>query len=227
MKRSFRNIDLSIPETAFADSPNLKVMLDRIHALENRIDKTILHKKRMVLATNSEPEIKQKILRIFVYHRFVKATADDKAHFLVHVDGLLLDSMIGVKSFNMGMHFNKMRLVVDRKFNQSQISAEWSRDQFPQGSAAVGFAVKVYHEKACVCKIFLHRNEDVRQRYDLSPTLRQLLPSISAACTEEDVLLGVVHCATSRGLLGVDRDHRTVNCDEVRSESSIVHTVYV
>ncbi len=218
MKRSFRDIDLSLPTRVLETRPDVKQLLDRINTIETRVDDMIIKKKRMGLAFSSEPCVNQKILRVFVYNKFVKATKDDRAHFMVHIDGMLLDTDRSSARLNMAMFFDKVVAQVDKKFNQGMVLAEWDRNKFPQGTTTDGFAIKIYHDKIATCKIFLHRNSDVRERFELSAQLRSLIPVTSIACTEEEAVLNVWQCLSSRSSLLFDpRDKKIVRCDEVRA----------
>lgn len=214
LKRSFKDIDLSLPPQELEANPEVKYLLSRINDIEEKIDELIIKKKRVALAMNTEPMIRTKIMRVFVYSRFFKASHDDPAHFIVHVDGVLLDADKSYYQPHMASFFDKVNAHVDKKFNQGLITAEWNRDICPQGVSTDGFAFKLYHDKVALCKIQLHRNSDVRPRYELSSKLRSLVPLISVACTEEEVVLAVWQCVTSREDW-FSRDSKAVLCDNV------------
>jgi hypothetical protein len=214
MKRSFRDIDLSLPAEALESRPEVKSFLDRIHGIEEQVEALLTKKKRIGLAMNAEPAVRQKILRLFVYSRFFKATAEERGYFMVHLDGVVLDADKSCQRANMAQFFDNVKAQVDKKFHNGSVYAEWDRDACPQGAACDGFAIKVYHDKSSTCKLFLERNADVRDRFELSAQLRSLIPITSIACTENEVLLSVWQCLSARPHLFDEKDKKVVHCDE-------------
>ena len=175
MRRHFRS-DEEIPAVAWELFPELKEKLDRITEMERKIGSSFGSRKRLTFALNSEPEVRTKILRVHLRHQFLPSTAIDRAHFLITIEGHLLDKST-VRTLTFGNFLDKIRVQLDKRFHPVNNVYEWSAESFPEGIKGHCFRVKVYGDKPFPIKVFLHRSNDVRSRYELSPLLR-LVPSL-------------------------------------------------
>ena len=120
-----------------------------------------------------------------------------------------------MKYVKFGNFFEKIVVQVEKK-NIVEKSFEWSAASHPDGVKSDSFRVKIYAEKLQSFKVLFYRVGDPRQRYELSPKLRQILPNIAAEVPEEDVLLSLWYYIVSNRLLLDSRDRkRALRLDEV------------
>lgn len=170
MRRQFQS-DEEIPACVWQAFPEFKQKLNRIIEIEDRLVSAINSRKRICYAINSEPDFKTKILRVHLRHQFHPSTASDRAHYVITVEGHLLDKSIAKQS-PFGNFLDKIRLQLDKRFHPNNNVYEWSADSFPEGAKGQCFRVKVYGDKPFPIKVFLYRSNDIRARYELSPNLR-------------------------------------------------------
>jgi hypothetical protein len=201
MKRAFTFADETIPPLAWQLFPDCAQKVQQIRDLEEEIEVMLSKKKRMSVAVNSLPDVKPKILRVYVRHEFVPATATERAHFILTVEGQVLDRT-AVGQLPLGHFFDKVRVQVDKRFHPTVGPFEWSVDTYPAGARAQCFRVKFSGDKPSPVKIFLHRaHSEVRTRHEVAPALRELLPFLPADPAENEVVLAVVQYLEVRGLL--------------------------
>jgi hypothetical protein len=210
MKRQFQS-DEEIPHAAWELYPEMKKKLDKIIELEENFETALSSRKRVCFAINSEPEIKIKILRIHLRHQFIATTAEEKAYFIISIEGHLLDKS-AAKMLPFGNYFDKIRMQLDKRQNPINNVFEWSAENHPEGMKGNCFQVKVPGDKPFPIKMFLHRSNDIRPRYEISPFLRELLPFLQVDPTEEQVLLAMWGYISTMGLLD-SRDRRQIKCN--------------
>lgn len=211
MKRNFQSDD-EIPSLAWQLFPEVKEQLDRIIEIENDLESAISNRKRMCFALNSEPEIKTKILRIHIRHTFNPASGREKAHFIITIEGHVLDKS-KARQLPLGAFFDKIRIQLDKRFHPTSSLFEWSVESYPEGAKGQCFRAKVYGDKAFATKLFLHRSSDIRSRYELSPLLKDLFPSLQVDPSEEQVLLAFWGYVNHQGLLE-GKDKRQIKCNQ-------------
>ena len=170
MRRQFQS-DEEIPANVWQLFPEYKQKLNRIIEIEDKLLSAINSRKRICYAINSEPEFKTKILRVHIRHQFHPSTVSDRAHYVITVEGHLLDKSTA-KQLPFGNFIEKMRLQLDKRFHPNNNIYEWSADLFPDGVKGHCFRVKVYGDKPFPIKVFIYRSSDIRARYELSPALR-------------------------------------------------------
>ena len=234
MKRELQDIDCVLPESAFASSAEGKDSLDHINKLTAYIDNLILKRKRIDLALNAEPQVIQKILRMYLRHEYYAASGSDKAHFLMFVEGALLDSTESLAVSNLGKYFDRISVQTEKKYNQSLQTFEWKEEDFPLGIHAECFRVKIYSDKPCLCKVALQRATDGCVRYNISDQLRRVIPYVRIDPTEEEILLAVWQYVETNYLFVQEKDKRFVRLDEVSYvtfcvvtyQSKTIHTMY-
>lgn len=210
MKRIFGTSDESIPECVWQRFPEQRKKLQRIIALETNIDKLVHRHLRVNFAVNADQDIKKKILRVFIHHKFNPSTPYDRSHFLILVEGHVLDNKyMGCTKF--GQFFEKVKFQVDKRLMPQEKSLEWSSVALQEGSNANCFQVKLYGDKPSSMKIFFHRSSDVRPRYELDTKLRAILPNMQLDPTEEDVMLAVWQYILSQSL-----------CIEIREKKHLI-----
>ena len=217
MKRVFCEADASIPESIWNQFPHQQRKLQRIAALEDTIDSLLMSNLRTKFAINSEREIKQKILRVFLHHTFVPPSADDKGHFLLLLEGHVLDDKYR-RSVPIGAFFDKIRYIPDintKRANAIDRACEWTVSAFPEGQTADCFRAKIYLDKATNIKLFLHRRSTLRPRYEISLKLRSLLPYIQIDPTEDDVMMAVWHYLIQKNLFIDGRERKVIRCDDL------------
>lgn len=216
MKRSCRDLDRAFARLASQFCPDVAQMLEQLNDSEERLDGMFRKKKRVGIALYSDPRVIQKYLRVYVKHQFFPNSDEDRAHYVVTVSGRLLDHEYEDRYYFCSL-FEEVRLVVDRKHGQTPLQCEWTLDNCPDGAAADCFRFKVYSDKAIMVKLYMRRAEDVQMRYEVSPSLRQLIiPGIRSDPSLQDVLLAMWHYITVCNLQK-DRDKRIVTCDEVEN----------
>jgi hypothetical protein len=210
MKRTFY-ADEEISPCILDRYPQLKDALQRIHDAEETIEEAIRRKKRFGLALNAEPEAKTKILRVFVRSQHNPSTSDERAHFIITIEGHLLDKS-AARSLPFGEFFEKVRVQLDRRFYPVNYNFEWSADTLTEGIQAHCFRIKAYGDKPFTAKIFLHRAADVKPRFELSPQLRSLLPCLPTDPTEDDALIALQQYIQSRNLID---ERKLIRCNQV------------
>jgi hypothetical protein len=203
-----------------------------INKIETQIDATIKRNSRFLATKSAEPSVVKKVLRIFIHHKFISQTDFEKSHFLLILEGYILDAQL-IRKTKLGRFFDKLRIQIDRKqLNDRQI--EWTRQSEPNGSEADCFRIKVYSEKVTQIRIILQRSTDTQMRFEISPTLRNILTGLPIDPYEEEVLiltrptfnvlshkycrqvfLAVWELLMQRGLLIEGREKKMVKSDEV------------
>ena len=111
MKRTFAFE--TIPPMAWALYPDIAQKVQDIQELEDEIDAMLSKKKRLSVAMNSSPEVKTKILRVYVRHEFVPQSTFERAHFIITVEGLVLDRT-AVGKLPLGHFFDKVIVVLGK-----------------------------------------------------------------------------------------------------------------
>lgn len=218
MKRQLQEIDSYLPKDALCSVENGRETLVQVNDLFCKIDDMILKRKRVDLALNAEPATKQKILRVFIRHEFIAAPDGDRPHFLLYVEGLLLDgAQNGAAPLASFFERISIQTQVEKKNAQGSQVFEWKEDDYPLGSTAHCFRAKVYADKSCAVKILLHRSSEICARYNISDQLRYFLPFLRIDASEEEVLLAMWQYLEMDGLIGADKDRRYVRLTEVGS----------
>ena len=216
MKRSFSQFDECIPPVVWEHFPEQKKALDRIGRAERDLQRAWTAKRRSALATNCEPSIVTKVMRVFVRSQFIPQTETEKTHFLVTIEGRMLESKLS-ELHHFGYFFDSIKLAVDKRSgSNSQLSMmEWDASRNPEGRKADCFRFKVYHDKACFVKFYLTRSAEVQPRYDLPPCVRDILPNIRWDPTEQDIFLAIWSYIMEHGLVD-SRSKSLIKADEVR-----------
>ena len=212
MKRSFSEYDSQIPTKLLERFPHKSQQLKRIIELENEIEDRLDSFRRSALEANCEVKTKPKILRIYIRHVFVPSSLDEKAHFLVTVEGRLLDGT-PVEEMPFGLFFDEVKVVPDRKYNIDNMLFEWTKEKFPAGVRAQCFRFKLQCDRTLPVTIRLTRSDYAVKRYETSSGLRQLLPKLPPDPTENEVLLALWEYIQMYDLCP---DKSVVRCDEVR-----------
>ena len=224
MKRQLHDIDAILPSSILSVAPRLADALQNINEISGNIDSLLRKKKRIDLALSTEPQLKQKILRLFLRHEYYPATQLVKGHFLVHIEGILLNGndqhQQQTEAANLGQFFERISLqVAEKKYNQGPQLLEWREEDCPQGATADNFRFKVFSDKPVLTKILLQRTSEAVARYNISDQLRRVLPNMRMDPTEEEVLLAVWKYIEVNALFVQERDKRFFRLDEVSSES--------
>lgn len=216
MKRQLIDIDSLLPTGVLQAQEGATDIVNKVNESFAKIESLLLKKKRIDLAMNSEPQIKQKVLRVYVRHEFVGASSTEKSHFLIHIEGLLLDNSIATET-HLGSFFERVSVQTqsERKSNQNSQVVEWKEEDCPLGSTADSFRAKVYTEKSCMCKVFLHRSTEVTARYNISDQLRAVLPYLRFDPTEEEILVAMWQYIDINSLFAPDKDKRYFKLNEV------------
>jgi hypothetical protein len=215
MKRSFDESDRAIPSQIWDLFPEKKKQLLEIRRLENIALNVWSSYKRKCLALNCQDPIKPKIMRIYIRHEFMPMSTTEKAHYIVKIEGRLLDPKFSTK-FPMGLFFDNIRIQIEKKYNPEIAVYEWRKDQFLGGRKAHSFRFKVYAEKPIPIKIFLTRSDFGCKRYELGPTLRDVLPNLRSDPTEEEVMFALWQYIDYNYLLDVSSGRPSVRPDEVQ-----------
>jgi chromatin remodeling complex protein RSC6 len=218
-KRVFTEIDEIIPDLIWEYFPEKAKKLQKIAALEDDVDNLLMGSMRTSYAMNSERSIKSKIMRIYLHHKFVPQVGDEKSHFLLTVEGQLLDNDYKY-CVPFGSCFEKIRFVPDSGNKRQQQLAldrqtEWSETMFPDGLKASCFRCKIYGEKSSALKILLFRRSNIRPRYEVSSRLRMMIPYIRVDPTEDEVILAVWQYLISKNLFIEGKERKVIRCDDI------------
>lgn len=214
MKRIFSAADSTIPDSMWIKYPEESSKLKKIGIIEDKIDNILHRRLRFGFAVHSEPEVKKNILRIFLHHKYIPCTQDEKAYFLLTLEGHVLDNN-HMRSLNFGSFFEKVRFQVDKRVLSQEKLLEWSEDVSPEGLKAQCFKLKLVSDKPSTIKLFLHRSLNIRPRYELSLKLRNLLPYMQVDPTEDDIMLAVWQYILYKNLIIEGRERKAVRCDEL------------
>ena len=216
MKRQLIETDTFVPERALDLYDGARDTLEKVNSLFCKVDDLILKKKRIDLAINSEPQIKQKVLRIFLRHEFYANPDDSKSYFLLNIEGLLLD---GTKTGEvpLGSFFERISIQtqLDRK-NQGLSTIEWKEEDCSIGVNAHTFSTKIYADKSTAIRVIFYRTNEVCARYNISDQLRSFLPYLRVDPTEEEVLLAMWQYLETNAMIGNEKDKRFIRLSEVQ-----------
>lgn len=200
MKRSFQELDESVPECVWDLFPEKKQQLELIKKLELDINDTWSTFKRKSFALNSKEKTRQKILRIYMRHEFIAASGEERAHFLLSIEGRIVDAKIGTL-FPLGMFFSSISIQTEKKLNTDGKVCGWEQDVNSEGSKANCFRFKIYADKNYPVKVYFTRSNYALRRFEPPPLLRQLFPMISIDPTEEEVLMALWRYVHHHGLI--------------------------
>lgn len=217
MKRSFHEFDSRVPKSLLERFPTKAENLKRIAELEEEIDSRWSCFRRTSLEENCVPKMKLKIMRIYIRHSFVSSTPEERSHFLVTVEGRLLDGT-AVEDYPFGRFFDEISVIPDPKYNVDKMEFTWTREKFPAGVRAQCVRFKLYCDRNLPVTIRLVRSEYAVKRYEMSSGLRQMFPKLALDPTEEDVLGAMWEYINTYDLCS---DKTQISCDEVRA------TIYI
>jgi hypothetical protein len=211
MKRSFDEFDSRIPQSLLMRFPHKLEHLQRIGELEEELDARWGSFRRTALEENCEPKVKTKVLRVYIRHSFVVSTPEERSHFIVSVEGRVLDGS-GVEENPFGRFFDAVSVVPDPKYNVDNMVFEWTKEKFPAGVRAQCFRFKLYCDRNLPVTIRFVRSEYAVKRYEMSSGLRQLFPKLALDPTEDEVLAAMWEYIKVYDLC---KDKTLVTCDEV------------
>ena len=154
-----------------------------------------------------------KTLRVFIHHTYNAATTIEKASFTVSIEGHLL-CPISMKYTKFGQFFEKIKFQLDKKAQYYERSNEWTAAIHPDGVKSDCFRAKIYADKSQILKIFLHRSNDLRPRYEISSKLRIMLPDLPSEATEEEILIAIWIYIHSNQLFTDSKDKRNIKTDQ-------------
>lgn len=202
MKRTFTQFDESIPPVVWEHFPEQKKALDRISRVERDLQRMWTSKRRAALATNCEPAILAKVMRIFIKSEFVPNLDKSQSYYLVTIEGRMLESKLS-DLHHFGYFFDSIKLSVDKRSgSSSQLSVlEWVASKNPEGRKADCFRFKVFHDKNCFVKFHLTRSSEVQPRYELSQAMREMLPNIRWDPAEDEIFLAIWSYIMDKGLV--------------------------
>jgi hypothetical protein len=238
MKRSYDETDRALPAPLFQHFPHHKQRLDAIQALESQLQSLhCVHKRKKLFLYCHDQSPASKILRIYLRHKFIAATDQENSHFLLTIEGRLLDLSLQEPSFPFGSFFDQIRIQIDKRYhtpatvavtatgqpstaktNESNfVMYEWRKDQFLAGKKATCFRFKIYSDKSITpIKIAFTRSADSAcKRYELSSAMRELLPHMRVDPTEDEVLTAVWQYIEFNSIYDVSSSRALLRCDEV------------
>lgn len=190
MKRKAHHIEEISFMKCLERFPASKTTLDSINTTIDAIDTLWDRTLRKHISTSSELKVKSKVCRIYAHHTFVPSTPDERSHFILTIEGRVLDK-IPCPSYHFGQFFDTIRIQIDKKHNTQHQVYEWTAAATPKGHRSDVFRFLIYGDRTCSIKIHLNRSSYARRRYDISPTLRTLLPNLRGDVTEDEILLSV------------------------------------
>lgn len=212
MKRRLDSIDTCIPEKVWDMFPEKKENLKKIKELEQKLE-DVQHSMRSKYARIATPQVTKKMLRVFMHHQFVPTSPEEKAHFLVSVEGLVLCPKL-MNYVHLGNFFDKMIFQIEKKAAIEK-TLEWSAANHPEGVKSDCFRFKIYGDKPQILKAYFYRSNDPRPRYEISEKLRALFPYMPIEVPEEDVYIAMWAYIQSNDLFVVTRDKKLIRCDDV------------
>ncbi len=163
-KRKIAEVDDFILDPIWDMFPEHKEKLIAIQATEAKVDEAhrIFRETYLQLAN---PEIKRKILRIFIHHEYIQPTETDKPAYNLYVEGQLLCPYF-LDYGRIGQFFEKVQVQVENKKGVIERSWEWSTISNPEGVKSNVFKVKIVQEKPQhhLIRLLLHRSRDPRRR---------------------------------------------------------------
>jgi hypothetical protein len=224
MKRSYYETDRAIPGNLLDSFPKKRQQLLEIQSQEKQIQHLIGNYKRKKIFQNCQEKILNKILRVFIRHQFVPSPSstgvekeDDRAYYLLTIEGRLLDLNYNDDSFPFGLFFDSIRIQIDKRYNTSSDSMiyEWRRDQFLAGKKANCFQFKIFCDKPVPIKIYFARSDYATKRYELGIALRDLLPSLRTDPTEDEVFTAVWQYIEIHSAYDFSSTRPLLRCDEV------------
>ena len=227
MKRSLKEIDNLIPEKVWQQFPETKQKLIKIQEIESNFEQLQNNVRRQIIDF-STPVIKRKVLRIFVHHKYIPQTTDDKAHFIVNVEGHLL-CPTSIHYSKLGSFFDKIRFQIEKK-NIVEKQYEWNSSTHPDSIKSDIFRVKIYNEKNNQpLKILFHRSNDPRPRYEISQKLRHMFPDMPYDVPEEEIMLAMWTYLVQNNLFIESRDRvqKIIRCDEVCEKFILVVVTHI
>jgi hypothetical protein len=217
MKKVFEELDGLIPRSLLDRWPEKRKLIRKIDKIENLIDEYCSNKRRALLYQNCEGNQKQKLLRIYLDHKYANQTSEEKGHYLLTIQGRLIDSAI-YQHFSFGLFFDSIKVVLDKKHNPNNCVYEWNKSAFATGSQSNCFRFKIFSENRHLpIKIILQRSAYSKQRYEVSAELRSLFPQIRQDPTEDEVMDALFQYITTNQLLEA-KEKAAVKCDQVRIE---------
>ena len=220
MKRTFSTSEHLLPSSMH----EVCSVIDSLSEVEDSIvDKFNAHQRRTYAKPNTTaPSVTQKIYRVYLRHKFMSATSEENAHFLIRLEGCILDPRYEcIPGSSFCEIFDKVKIQPDKRFYAQQARLEWeSEENFHSscrnsdvnlGSQGKGtnnhcspraVEFKLYGDKQSVAKIALHQNSKFCARYEVSSKLREIiLPGIKRDPTLEEVILAVINYAQRKFLV--------------------------
>jgi hypothetical protein len=244
MKRSYDETDRAIPSQLWEQFPLHKQRLNAIQSLETQLQSLHCVHKRKKLFLYCQDQTSSKIMRIYLRHKFIPSTDQENSHFLLTIEGRLLDLTVNELSLPFGSFFDLIRIQIDKKYHTpvtvtspnpnptptpilsggkvggdpNFIVYEWRKEQFVSGKKASCFRFKIYSDKLVMpVKIFLIRSNDSPcKRYELNSALKELLPHMRADPTEDEALTAVWQYIEFNSIYDFTTSRPLLKCDEVR-----------
>jgi hypothetical protein len=221
---SFDSPDCSLPEQVLEKNPTLRLDLQRLSDIELSIQERWMHQQRLAMAASTEPDVHQKVLRIFLRHQLFPATQTEATHFLIRVEGSLLDPKYKLlPSCAFTNFFDKIKVVVDRRYYAQYAHLEWdaaaaSAATPPTPAPLQGRRLspccvqfKLFGDKPSIVRLVFEKSQRVCQRYEVSIGLREAFPKLRSNPSLEDVVTTVMHYAQTNYLC----DKRMIRCNDV------------
>jgi hypothetical protein len=162
-------VDALLPRSALERETEVAATLQKVNSLIASADALLGKRHRVEAALAAEPRIKRKFLRVFIRHEYRPSTPQERAHFVLFVDGVLLDPAY---SNPLGQFFDRISVQVGKG------QCEWSDATCPEGAAGESFSMRLSHDKNCLARVYLHRCDELRARFNISDQLRVLLPNL-------------------------------------------------
>lgn len=178
---------------------------DKLDVLEEKLRWKILSLQRLRVAVSSMSRadecttLQTKYLRIFIRHEYDSI----KKAFKLFVEGVVLDKLL-FPSIKFGSFWEKIKVEITSKNYKKSVSdqdtlensyeshvTQWSLSEKPNGIHANCFMFLLPAEKSIDVRIQLFREMDFHPRYELSPVLKHILPTLRVDPTEQEVFIGV------------------------------------
>lgn len=224
LKRRFHALD-NVLVSELSQVMNCKELEDfvaRVHKVENDVDERILMETRVNLSGRCVETKNTALLRIFARHVYQPAVGDDASHYLVILEGVLIETARKRHDFALAQFFSNIKAKVDRKQGTgintviSTQEFEWAEQTFPAGFQANKVIFRVAgdkSDKACNAHFTLTFNPEAINKFRISETLRVNFPFLPLEVTEEELAVGVVQHA-ARNALFDNKDRRFITCDK-------------
>lgn len=232
MKRRLHELD-GILLDSFSDEISsvrgvkaLRKSLSQLSSFEDDIDRRILLEKRINIPQQNSENKERKILRLFLRQSFYPQLENERAHFLLSLEGLVISTAHRQFQRGFGVFLQNIRVQVDRRvgtvnngYANSQVF-DWTEQQFPKGLQADVIQMKIPADKNCVGRISIGISSSGTNQVRISNQLRACFETLTVETTEEEIYTTLLQYVARNNLMETIQKDRKVafRTDEVMAD---------